>query len=183
MKNNLENVVNELRAIEPYWKRCFPCQNKGKCCVGADISASESEWNLIFDYIRTMNNQDKKALKDNIISNNHCVFRIEEKCLIHDVRPENCRYTPFQFAVTNTNHLLYTMVSDDCRFLSVDKKLNVTEADTLRNSKFYKLKNFEEETSFISLNYLLNHNLISPESLHNIQKLFDKMLLLLNQNV
>lgn len=150
----MDKIISELKELEPYWDICFPCKNKGKCCVGADISIYQSEWNIIIGYIKQLSKPDKKILLSNILLNKPCFFHSDDKCLIHEARPQNCRYTPFQYLITADNHLRYTMISQKCEFKSILFQLEPNMADELRMMKFSKLPNFDTETYYISLNYL-----------------------------
>ena len=152
--NILNETITELRKIEPYWNCCFPCNNKGKCCIGADVAIYPSEWNMIVNQIINLSDSEKAVLFSNIKLKKYCVFRSKEKCLIHEVRPLNCRYTPFQYAITPDNHLLYTMISRNCNFQSVRKELEKNTANQLRNLKFACLNNFDTQSWYLSLNYL-----------------------------
>ena len=165
-KNLLEESIIELRKIEPFWDRCFPCNLKGICCQGADLSVYDSEWESILEYIAGFSSEDKKVLLTNVQQEKHCVFRAENNCLIHEVRPENCRYTPFQCLVTQDNYLKYAMVSDDCSFQYISLPLNDDDANLVRESKFIILRNFEKETHYLSLNYQVQQCPLSENSRH-----------------
>lgn len=151
----MDKIILELKNLEPYWNICFPCKNKGKCCVGADTSIYQSEWNIIVSYIEQFSEADKKILLSNILLNKPCFFHSDDKCLIHEVRPQNCRYTPFQYVITADNNLRYTMISPKCEFKSILFPLAPDMANKLRAAKFSKLPNFDTKTCYISLNYLL----------------------------
>jgi len=150
----LNETINELRKIEPYWSCCFPCNNEGKCCIGADVAIYPSEWNIIENQIIHFSDSEKAVLLSNIKLKRHCVFRSKEKCLIHDVRPLNCRYTPFQYAITPDNYLHYAMMSRNCNFQTIREKLEESTANRLRNLKFARLANFDTQSWYLSLNYL-----------------------------
>lgn len=85
----LEEAISELRKIEPYWNRCFPCKNQGKCCIGADVTIYKSEWNKIYSYLNNLPDLEKSIVMSNLQLNKLCIFRSEEKCLIHKVRPQS----------------------------------------------------------------------------------------------
>lgn len=154
MLSDLEKSIQELLSQEPHWNCCFPCKNSGKCCIGADISVCEHEWNLIKQYVCGLPDHEKFLLSENIQSRNTCIFRTDTKCLIHEVRPENCRYTPFQAVITSDRELLYCMVSEDCSFQSIRKQLDSETASRIANTKFPVLQNFNSETKYLCLNQI-----------------------------
>lgn len=106
----LESTIDELLSREPFWKICYPCKFKGFCCKGAEIDFSKNEQHIIDEYINTLPNDSQKIIYENKKYNKHCIYHSVEKCLIHEVRPQNCRYTPFQALIDNDNTLIYTMV-------------------------------------------------------------------------
>jgi len=180
-ENLLEESIIELRKIEPFWERCFPCQHKGKCCKDADIEITESEWLIISDYIQALDVKDKKILKRNILLRSYCVFRSKDKCLIHEVRPENCRYTPFQCVITDDNRLLYSKVSDNCNFEDGIIELNAASIKHLKNAKYIQLDNFEKQTYYLSLNHLAQHD-VASEKIFKVSNLLNEILFLLKQH-
>ena len=154
MLSDLEKSIQELLSQEPYWNCCFPCKNSGKCCIGADVYVDEHEWNSIKQFVSGLLDDEKSLLIENIQSGNICIFRTDTKCLIHEVRPENCRYTPFQAVITPDKELRYSMVSEDCNFQSIRKQLDSETASRIANTKFPVLQNFNSETKYLCLNQI-----------------------------
>lgn len=166
----LEATIRELYKIEPFWNICNPCQCKGHCCIGADISISESEWAQIERYIQTLPYEGLDTLRLNIKHERNCVFRAYDRCLIHPVRPENCRFTPYQYCITPDSRLRYTQVMRheygcECVYESVDCPIDRALANTLSHQKFAILDNFGRPTVYLSLNWQVAH-CQSPESSH-----------------
>ena len=95
IRDILISQITQLLEIEPKWKQCNKCPNSGHCCIGADITIYNYEWNIIkkfllenpivFDEVKL--NYKRKSL---------CYFRTNDKCLIHNIRPLNCVFTPYQ---------------------------------------------------------------------------------------
>lgn len=159
----LDSAIQELYQKEPFWNICNPCQCKGHCCIGADITIYENEWAEIERYIRKLSTEDKTALSRNIQQSSKCIFRTDDKCLIHTVRPANCRYTPYQYVVTADNHLRYTQVKHSkitgtCIYRTVYDQIDAATANELRQCKFAPLDNFGRPTIYLSLNWQVAHS-------------------------
>lgn len=159
----LESAIQELYQREPFWSICNPCQSKGHCCIGAVITIRKNERTEIERHIQALSSEDKKALVQNIQHSSKCVFRTNEKCLIHAVRPANCRYTPYQYVVTADGILQYTQVKHSaitgtCSYKRLNRLLDAAEADELRHCKFATLNNFGRPTVYLSLNWLVAHS-------------------------
>lgn len=83
----LDSIIEVLYKLESYWNICRPCQCKGYCCVGADISVDVNEWSIIKEYIQYLPLKEKDELKNNIAGKKQCIFHTADKCLIHNIRP------------------------------------------------------------------------------------------------
>ena len=70
MLSDLEKSIQELLSQEAYWNCCFPCKNRGKCCIGADVSVDEHEWNSIKQFVSGLLDDEKSLLIENIQSGN-----------------------------------------------------------------------------------------------------------------
>lgn len=161
LKTILFHKINNLIDIEPYWAKCMNCPNHGKCCIGADISIREDEWTIIKQYLVKLNEHDKKTLLNNFNNNILCPFRAEDKCIIHEMRPMNCIWTPFQ-AVQNVNNgnIMYSVIDTECKSRLV----------TLENQEFINsnIEQIELPDSDISRHYLfLNNFIINYENSSN----------------
>ncbi|MBR3078158.1 MAG: YkgJ family cysteine cluster protein [Oscillospiraceae bacterium] len=160
----LEAVIEELCRLEPFWNRCHPCSSKGKCCEGAKIRPSKKEQQVITEHLVSLPFFDKQQLMYNLMNSRICIYHTPEKCLIHDVRPEVCRYTPYQCVITNENMLNYSFVGSDankrCFFKACSRQLSPTEAAAMRQSKYLLLDNFDRKTYYLSLNWLIQNHII-----------------------
>lgn len=117
LRRILFHRIEKLIKIEPYWNKCMHCQHHGKCCIKANVSIREDEWIVIKEYIQNLNESDKSDLRYNIEHNIFCPFRASDKCLIHEVRPLNCIWTPFQVVQNiQTNNITYYMSNNSCDF-------------------------------------------------------------------
>lgn len=161
--DQLDLTIKELYEREPYWNMCNPCQCGGYCCIGADISISEDEWHKIKQYIGELSQEDMSILANNIDTNKMCFFRTPDKCMIHAVRPENCKYTPYQYLVTQDNRLQYhyAKVNDatnQCEFKFVDIPLADHLLSVLKSCKFHQLPNYDKQIFYLNLNWQVAHS-------------------------
>ena len=155
----LDSIIEVLYKEESYWNICRPCQCKGYCCVGADISVDVNEWSIIKEYIQYLPLKEKDELNNNIAGKKQCIFHTADKCLIYNIRPENCRYTPYQAVVGRFNILKYSMVKIDpltktCKFKTIRKKISQEERHLFEQLCFVSLPNYDTFTKYISLNWL-----------------------------
>lgn len=116
IKAELFSEIEKLEEIEPYWHKCDKCPNKGKCCIDNDVDIRDDEW----ERIKKLLDDDKsirEQVKRNFDEGRKCYFRTEQCCLIHQIRPLNCIYTPYQ-VIQNiyNNHIMYSSIDDDCNF-------------------------------------------------------------------
>lgn len=159
---NLNSIIEKLYQQEPYWNICCPCQCDGYCCIGADVSVNTNEWSKIKKYVQLLSFEEKLILQKNIVNGTQCVFRAANKCLIHEVRPVNCRYTPYQLAVNSNNILEYYMVrinhkTNQCEYKRVRKLISPQKRKMIEQNPFVLLRNFDSYTKYISLNWLAKH--------------------------
>lgn len=174
LKIILFHKINNLIKIEPYWGKCNNCPNHGKCCINADISIREDEWTVIKQYLVNLRTSDKEILLNNINNNVYCPFRASEKCIIHEVRPMNCIWTPFQ-AVQNINNgnIMYSIIDTECKSRSV----------TLGNHEFInpnfeyiKLPDSDINRHYLFLNYfIVNYENNSNYSYKNLSELINQV--------
>lgn len=93
----LDHAIAELENIEPSWKNCRTCPHSGKCCDGAFIEVVfPEEATAIATYLRDHPAKLEYAKKRAEESKN-CYFydSTARQCLIHEVRPILCRWTPY----------------------------------------------------------------------------------------
>ncbi len=124
----IDAVVKRLYELDPFWLRCSPCSNKGCCCEGANTNLSSQEARELI-----MKNEfsdiEKSQLQSNLLENKQCPFRFSDKCLIHNYRPINCRWTPYQVVVGDSGIVRYYKIDSNCKcefkFVEIAKyKLN-----------------------------------------------------------
>ena len=156
LRVKLDNIINELYDIEPYWSKCKKCPNHGSCCVGANVMVREDEW---FEIKSILDNdiQVRNLVYENYRSGSDCYFRIHDKCLIHNIRPLNCRYTPYQAAFNNREHQLsFTKMGNDC-LTNKRKQCLVSQIDESNN--YINLFVGEQSiTYFLMNNFIINYN-------------------------
>ena len=167
----LDSIIEVLYKEENYWNICRQCQCKGYCCIGANVFVNADEWSKIKENIQYLLPNEKTELKNNIDKRKQCVFHTDEKCLIHNIRPENCRYTPYQAVVGRFNILKYSMVKIDpltktCKFKTVRKKISQEEGRLFEQQCFVSLPNYDTYTKYVSLNWLANSCLSNKKILH-----------------
>lgn len=121
IKKELFHEIEELEKLDSFWKKCDHCPHHGKCCIDNDIDIREDEWEEIRGFLDT-HEIERRCIRENLLSGRKCYFRVPEKCLIHEIRPTNCIYTPYQ-VIQNLydHHIYYSLVSQDCDFKEVDR--------------------------------------------------------------
>lgn len=176
LRKILLQKINKLMKIEPYWNKCIHCENYGKCCIEADISIRTDEWKLIKAYILKLSTSDKSSLKYNIEHNIFCPFRTSDKCLIHEVRPINCIWTPFQVVQNiQTNDLTYYISNSSCNFSKTIVK-NLKKI----NDEFVLLKSYNKEYYYLVLNDIYIEFMSNPDqSVENLSNLISQVLTLI----
>ncbi len=127
----LEHAIHELEQLEPKWKNCRECPLSGKCCDGAFIYLIfPEEAEEISRYLQA--NPEKLAYAKKRAANKEgCYFydKTASQCLIHDVRPLLCRWTPYT-AMTGFYR------DDQCNF----EPFNVTDLATPIKPGFIEVK-------------------------------------------
>ena len=160
----LDDVIEELLELEPFWRICYPCRFKGVCCHGAKISVTPDEQAVIDEYLSGQPLLVRRLVFVHKMIGWHCKYHTDEGCLIHDVRPANCRYTPFQMGVSSDHVLTYSMVrvgeSGHCEFSMQHIPLSDAQGGYLASSKFPLLDNFGRPTRYLSLNWLAHHHMV-----------------------
>lgn len=167
--NRLDSLVNTLYDKDPFWSKCLHCPFQGKCCNGANINVFPYEIPIIITYLKQCSLEDRLTLKNNIINNRYCPFQFEKKCLIHECRPLNCRWTPFKMQwnnLQNANYYLSDVLCDSFTYneIDIDFYENIDNPYIQVNSRlFLNLDNFLRLEGlflkdFISLSdYLRDH--------------------------
>ena len=117
IKEELFREISLLEQIEPKYLKCRKCPYKGKCCIDNDIDIREDEWTEIKDFL-DHNEEAREEVYQNFIHDRKCYFRIDRCCLIHDIRPTNCIYTPYQVIQNRYDHTLYySSMDEECNFV------------------------------------------------------------------
>ena len=116
IRKALLNQITQLLIIEPKWKKCNKCPYSGTCCIGADISVYDYEWMVIRDFLLA-NPDVLHIVKENSLSKSLCYFRTDDRCLIHEIRPLNCIFTPYQVILGADGFLHYSPYTKDCSSL------------------------------------------------------------------
>lgn len=119
IKDELFREIEELEKRDPSYLSCRKCPRQGKCCIGNDIDIREDEWEEIKSFL-DKNNDEREKIRENLIRHSKCYFRTEACCLIHDIRPTNCIYTPYQM-IQNLydNTLTFSIRSEECDFETI----------------------------------------------------------------
>ncbi|WP_066636158.1 YkgJ family cysteine cluster protein [Desulfolucanica intricata] len=125
---DLVDVLSEqLCRMDPYWKKCFPCNNNGICCKNVDIPLYGVEWVLVSEYLRNLLTEDVQMIQNNLRNNIKCPFRLSSKCAVHSVRPLYCRITPFYATYHEQSTEIEVMYpSKNCTFVR-QRYLRVTD--------------------------------------------------------
>lgn len=147
----LNKEIEELEKNDSFWMKCKKCPFKGKCCIDNDIDIREDEWERIkkvLDSNRFIYNQ----VKSNFFNGKKCYFRTESCCLIHNIRPTNCIYTPYQAIITKyENHLIFNEIDDFCNFKRIEIPFQIEKND----SYLIDIPNFSHK--YLYLNYWVNN--------------------------
>ena len=161
----IDKKVNELSKIEPFWKICLPCKNNGRCCNGADVNVHDSEWEEIVNLL----NSHKDILsyaQGRIKKKSCCIFfnYSASKCLIHSIRPINCRYTPFQIIKNKNNKYVYHSMHDNCNLFLKENPLQIYNTEQKHIVKVKKNQDSEIHLLYLNempelLNYGKNENI------------------------
>lgn len=113
IRTELLRQISHLLAIEPKWKKCDNCPYSGHCCINADINIYDYEWLIIRNYL--LSTPDVLNLvKKNYYSKSLCYFRTNDRCLIHEIRPLNCIFTPYQAIYAADKRIHYSPYVSDC---------------------------------------------------------------------
>ena len=146
IKKELFKEIEELEEKDSFWKKCNNCPFKGKCCIDNDIDIREDEWIKIKNLLNN-DDQIRAQVKENFRKNRKCYFRTDKCCLIHDIRPTNCIYTPYQAVITKyEGHLIYNRTDEDCNFRRIEKEGYKPSEETI-------LKITGEEHPYLLLNH------------------------------
>ncbi|HGY2353400.1 TPA: YkgJ family cysteine cluster protein [Citrobacter farmeri] len=161
----LEKAILELESIDPSWKNCRECPHSGKCCDGAFIQVIfPEEAKAISDYLTA--NPDKLAYAEQRAAmHENCYFHDPKanKCLIHDVRPILCRWTPYT-ATTGGGSLNVKLRDKQCNFSSVSP-FNSVRGLKPGFIEIFQIANPQKKTRFIHLQGLTDlHPLLQRSS-------------------
>lgn len=124
----LQKRVEELEAAEGSWKNCRACPFSGKCCDGAPLILFPEEADAIAEHLRDVPDVLEFALS-RFKRGKKCYFYDKEssKCRIHNVRPLNCRWTPYvAFQQADGSHLVH-LRDANCGF--TDRRVAINPGD------------------------------------------------------
>jgi len=116
LRDFVDGISKDLAKIEPYWRKCFPCKNKGRCCNNSDIGIPDVEWKSIVEFL-SENKDVIEYAKIRARNSMKCIFYNHDakSCLIHPVRPINCRFAPYHIAYdAKKRGFFYHMCNEDC---------------------------------------------------------------------
>ncbi len=121
IKEELNREIEELEEKDPSYLNCRHCPYKGKCCIDNDIDIREDEWNEIKSLLDS-SLEIKQKVRENFINDRKCYFRTDTCCLINDIRPTNCLYTPYQVIQNIYDFkITYSKRSPECDFETVEE--------------------------------------------------------------
>lgn len=116
IKEELWREIGELEKLDPSYRKCRSCPFQGKCCLDNDIDIREDEWEEIQGFLED-HPERKEKVRENFLTGRKCYFHTSSMCLIAEVRPTNCLYTPYQAILTYPDQdLLYSFGDEDCDF-------------------------------------------------------------------
>ncbi|WP_186077776.1 YkgJ family cysteine cluster protein [Burkholderia gladioli] len=125
----LNRAISKLESKEPSWKNCRSCPFSGKCCDGAKLRIFPEERINILEFIKKNPNVRNYSV-DRYMNGKACYFynRDAKACLIHDVRPLNCRWTPYTIFIGDAG--VSGMIRDSqCNFRRIDRSDGVSGVD------------------------------------------------------
>ncbi|WP_442962479.1 YkgJ family cysteine cluster protein [Pseudomonas sp. BLCC-B112] len=117
----LNQAIAELEGIEPSWKNCRACPHSGKCCDDAFINLIFPEEALaIAEYLKAHPETHSYA-KNRAARKKSCYFHDPKasQCLIHEVRPILCRWTPYTAVKPPGGQIAARLRDEECNFTSV----------------------------------------------------------------
>ncbi len=111
---HVDSQVKALLKIEQTWRKCHPCKNGGNCCIDSESFALPSEWAIIQNMLAKLHSEELHLLQARTRQKDNCVFRADDRCIIHDVRPLVCRVTPY-FVFEQNGKLCFQYPNGSCR--------------------------------------------------------------------
>lgn len=140
-QKEMQDVLDGLYKLDPFWKMCEPCANCGECCKESNPEFGENEIYLIMNEMN-FTEAELNALEKNL-KGKDCPFRLSDRCMIHEYRPLNCRWTPYQ-ALIDKNHMIqYYSPVGNCKFAFLNKPLSdFGDDDWLVDEYYIKLPHF-----------------------------------------
>ncbi|WP_236206034.1 YkgJ family cysteine cluster protein [Pseudomonas tohonis] len=114
----LNQHVSRLERIESSWSNCRSCPHGGACCIGvSNLLIFPEEQKTIKSHLR----KNKEILAyaiQRLEKKQGCYFHSSESktCLIHEVRPLNCRWTPYTAFPEPDGMLSISLRDENCKF-------------------------------------------------------------------
>lgn len=124
----LNSAIAELESMEPAWSNCRACPHSGKCCDGAFINlVFPEEASAIAAHLREHPEKLTYA-KERASRKKSCYFHDPKasQCLIHEVRPILCRWTPYSAATPQGGPVAAQFRDKSCNFTPVTAFNSVT---------------------------------------------------------
>lgn len=132
----LDRVISRLETNESSWRNCRSCPFNGKCCDGATLKVFPEEGREILQHIKLNPNVRAHSIgryKDR----KPCYFydRDAKACLIHEIRPINCRWTPYTVFIGDAG-LSGMMRDSQCNFrhIQASDRIDVVDDELIRFS-------------------------------------------------
>lgn len=146
----LESKISHLESREESWKNCRACPFSGKCCDGATLIVFPEEKLAIHKYLES-NPDILQYATTRYKQNKTCYFYNKEssKCLIHEVRPLNCRWTPYAAFQDGNGGVSVNIRSAQCDFT----KVSIPSAHAQGNMTFLPIKFSSTEANNVYLNW------------------------------
>lgn len=123
----LNSAIAELESMEPAWSNCRACPHSGKCCDNAFIHlVFPEEAATIASYLKA-HPQKLAYARERASRSKSCYFHDPKssECLIHDVRPVLCRWTPYTSHTSPDGSLGGFIRDENCNFTKISPRDSV----------------------------------------------------------
>lgn len=102
LTNLIDSQVEALLERDPFWRKCYPCKNNGRCCQNDSPLATADEFAALEAFLLGKLNI-WQTVYQNLKDGRNCIFYAPDAsaCLVHELRPIICRLTPFKAYAAN----------------------------------------------------------------------------------